>query len=77
VVTDKLAEQHLKKMPHPASRPDLSPYDLSLSLFGYRKDKVIDKQYATFEELFAEMGMMISEIPSDLISRVFAIWQER
>jgi hypothetical protein len=48
-----------------------------LFFFSYLKDKLIDEQYATPEELFAEVTMMISEIPSDLISRVFATWQER
>jgi histone-lysine N-methyltransferase SETMAR len=37
VVTDKLDEQHLKRMPHPAYNPDLSPCDFFF--FGYLKDK--------------------------------------
>jgi hypothetical protein len=41
------------------------------------RDRLIDKHYAAPEELFAEVAMIISEIPSDLISRVFATWQER
>jgi hypothetical protein len=71
MVPDKLAEQHLKRMPHPASRPDLSP--CNFFLFGDLKDKLSDKENATPEELVADMIMIISEIPSDLISRVFAI----
>jgi hypothetical protein len=46
-------------------------------LFGYLKDQLIGKQYATPEDLFAEVTMSISEIQSDVISRVFATWQER
>jgi hypothetical protein len=38
---------------------------------------LIDKQYAMPEELFVEVAMIISEIPSDLISQVFTTWQER
>jgi hypothetical protein len=38
---------------------------------------LIDEQYAMPKELFAEVAMIISEIPSDLISRVFVTWQER
>jgi hypothetical protein len=75
VVTDKLDEQNLKRMPHPAYSPDLSSCDFFL--FGYLKDKLIDRQYTTPEELFSEVTTIISEIPSDLISRVFATWQER
>jgi hypothetical protein len=62
-------------MPYPAYSPDLSPYDFFL--FGYLKDKLIDKQHSTLKELFAEVAMLILETPSDLISRVFANWQER
>jgi histone-lysine N-methyltransferase SETMAR len=75
VVTDKLDEQNLIRMPHPAYSPDLSPCDFFL--FGYLKEKLIDKQYTTPEELFAEVTTIISEIPRDLFSRVFATWQER
>jgi hypothetical protein len=75
VVIDKLAEQHLKRMQHPAYSPDLSPYEDFL--FGCLKDILIDKQSATLEELLAEVAMIISEIPSNLISRIFTTWQER
>jgi histone-lysine N-methyltransferase SETMAR len=75
VVADKLDEQHVKRMPHPAYSPDLSPCDFFL--FGYLKEKLIDKQYTAPEGLFAEVTTLISEVPSGLISRVFATWQER
>jgi hypothetical protein len=64
-------------MPHPAYSTDLSSCNFFLSLFGYLKDKSIDKRYATPEELFGEVAMIISEIPSDQILRVFATWEER
>jgi histone-lysine N-methyltransferase SETMAR len=51
VVTDKLDEQNLKRRPHPAYSPDLSPCDFFL--FWHLKDKLIDKQYTTPEEQFA------------------------
>jgi hypothetical protein len=75
VVTEKLTEQSLKSMPHPTSRPDLSPCDFFL--FGYLKDKLVDKRYATSEELIAGGDTTISEMPIDVISRVFLTWQER
>jgi histone-lysine N-methyltransferase SETMAR len=74
-VTDKLDEQNLKRIPHPPYSPDLSPCDFFL--FGYLNDKWIDKQDTTPQELFAEVTTIISEISSDLISRVFATWQKR
>jgi hypothetical protein len=70
VVTEKLDEQNLKRMRHPAYSPDRSPCDFFLC--GYLKDKVIDKQYTTPEELSAEVTTILSGIPSDLTSRVFA-----
>jgi hypothetical protein len=57
-------------MPHPAYSLDLSP--CNFFLVGYLKDKLIDKQYAMPEKLFAEVAMIISEIPGDVISRIFA-----
>jgi hypothetical protein len=75
LVTEKLMEEGLKRMPNPAYSPNLSPCDFFL--FGYLKDKLIDKEYTTPEELFTEVETMISEIPSDMISRVFLTWQER
>jgi hypothetical protein len=75
VVTDKSDEPNLKRMPHPAYSPDLSPCDFFL--FGYLKEKLIDKQHTPPEELFVEVTSVISKFPSDLISRVFATWQGR
>jgi hypothetical protein len=75
MVTDKLAEQHSKRMPHPGYSSDISPCDFFL--FCHLKDKLIDKQCATPKELFDEMALIISEIPNGLISRVFVTWQEK
>jgi transposase len=75
VVAEKLIEENLKRMPHPVYSPDLSPCDFFL--FGYLKDRLVDKRYTTPEELFSEVETIISEIPNDMISRVFLTWQER
>ena len=75
LVTEKLMEEGLKRMPHPAYCLGLSP--CYFFLFGYLKEKLIDKEYTTPEELFTEVETIISEIPSDMISRVFLTWQER
>jgi hypothetical protein len=44
---------------------------------GYIKDKLIDKRYATPGALLSEVAMIISEIPSHLLSRISAISQEK
>jgi hypothetical protein len=70
-------EEGLERMPHPTFSPDRSPCDFLL--FGHLKDKFIDDAYRnrTPEDLFGEVETMISEIPSDVISRVLLTWQER
>jgi hypothetical protein len=75
VVAEKLTEENLKRMPHPVDSPDRSPCDIFL--FGYLNDRLIDKRCATPEELFSEVETIISEIPSEMILRVFLTWQER
>jgi hypothetical protein len=69
LVTEKLMEEGLKRMPHPAYSPDRSP--CNFFLFRCLKDKLINKAYTMPEELFSEVATIISEIPSDMISRVF------
>jgi hypothetical protein len=75
VVAEKLTKENLKRMPHQVHCCDLSP--CQFFLFGYLKDILVDKRYATPEELFSDVGTIISEIPSEIISRVFLTWQER
>jgi hypothetical protein len=69
VVTEKLMQEGLKRIPHLADSPYLSPCDFFL--FGYLKEKLVDKRYTTPEELFGEVDRITSEIPSDMISRIF------
>jgi hypothetical protein len=57
VVTDKSDEKNLKRMPHSVYSPDLSPCDFFL--FGYLKDKLIDKQYTMPEEQLTEVTTII------------------
>jgi hypothetical protein len=44
MVSEKLAEKYLKRVLHSTYRPDLSSCDFFPFLFGYLKDKLIDKQ---------------------------------
>jgi hypothetical protein len=57
---------HFDKGPHRVCSPDPSPSDFFL--FGYLKDKLIDKKSETSEELFCEVAM---------ITRAFLTRQER
>jgi hypothetical protein len=72
VVAEKLTEENLKRMPHPVYHPDSLPCDFFG--FGYPKDRLVDKRYATPEKLFSEVETIISEILSEMISRVFLTW---
>jgi hypothetical protein len=74
VATYKLEGENLRRIPHMPYSPDISPCDFFL--FGYLKDRLIDRRYATPEELFCEVEMIIPERVSDQISRVFQTWQE-
>jgi hypothetical protein len=75
VITNKLAEGKLERMRHPAHSHDISA--CHFFLFGYFKDKLIGGQSLTPEELLSQVQTIISTIPSDVISGVFATGQER
>jgi hypothetical protein len=70
-------EEGLKRMPPPPQSPDPPPCDFVL--FGYLKDRLLEKpsRNRTPRELLSEGETIISEIPRDMISRVFLTWQER
>jgi hypothetical protein len=75
LVTEKPREEGLKRMPHPPYTPVPSLCDFFL--FGYLKDKLIDKAYIMPEELLNEVETIISVIPSDMILSVCLTWHER
>jgi hypothetical protein len=75
LVTEKLIEEGLKRMPRPAYSPYGWPCDFFL--FGYLNDNLIDKVSRTPAELLSEVETTISEIPSDKISGVFLPSQEK
>jgi hypothetical protein len=64
-----------RREPERNATPDISPCDFFR--FNSLEDKLIDKGYATPQELFCAVETIISGIPSDLISRIFQTWQER
>jgi hypothetical protein len=71
---DKWEDEELKRMLHPAHNHGPSPCDCFP--FVYLQEKIIDNQQATPDEPFSEVETIISEISSDLISRVFETRQE-
>jgi hypothetical protein len=75
LVTEKLMEGGLKRMPHPVRSRNRSRCEFFL--FGYLKHKLIDKAERTPEELFRDVETIISEITSDMISRGFLTQHER
>lgn len=45
--------------------------------FGYMKERLKDRNFAEEEELLSGLSKLMSEIPLDMILRVFAGWNRR
>jgi histone-lysine N-methyltransferase SETMAR len=74
-VMGQLEPSEFKRMEHPAHSPDLAPCDFFL--FGYVKEQLKGKSLVEEGELLSVPSAFLSEIPPDLILRVFADWNRR
>jgi hypothetical protein len=63
------------RLPHPAYSPDLAPSDFFL--FGHLKEKVIDYNCETREQLKEAIIEIFNEIPQDALVSVFMSWTKR
>jgi hypothetical protein len=59
-------------MEHPPYSPDLAPRDFFL--FGSMKEQLKGRSLTEEEELLSVLSELMSEIPPDMIFRVFAHW---
>jgi hypothetical protein len=75
LVTERIASEELGRMSYPLYRPDHAPCDFFF--FGFVKEKLITKQYETPKALLFVVKQRISEIPGDLLLRVFASCQRK
>jgi histone-lysine N-methyltransferase SETMAR len=73
--TQCIDDNGFKKVPHPAYSPDLAPSDFFL--FGYTKHMLSMKKYEGARELKDEITIILSDIPVELLRRVFDEWITR
>jgi len=60
---------------HPSYSPDIAPSDFFL--FGYIKDQLKNTEFETTDELIEAVQNILSEVPPELLSKVFENWAER
>jgi hypothetical protein len=64
-----------QRMGHPAYNPDLVPADFFL--FHYVKEQLKERSFAEEEKRILVLSELMSEIPPDMILRVFTHWNRR
>jgi histone-lysine N-methyltransferase SETMAR len=74
-VRGQLEQPGFKRMEHPPYSPDLAPCDFFL--LGHMKEQLKGRSFAEEEELSLVLSQCMSEIPPDMILRVFADWDRR
>jgi histone-lysine N-methyltransferase SETMAR len=72
-VNDRMTLRELERMKHPPYSSDLAPCDFFL--FGYLKENLANKQYATPDDMLLEVTSIIRGISPDLRASVFANWR--
>jgi len=75
LIPDKLHQVGLKRIPHPAYSPDLSPSDFFI--FGYMKHQLQGHSFGTREELFDAVQRILYEIPKETLIAAYTSWIKR
>jgi hypothetical protein len=68
-------ENRLQILTHPPYSPDLAPSDFFL--FGHVKHSLAGAAFASRSELFEAIPSVVTEIPREILHRVFDDWLER
>jgi hypothetical protein len=71
-VGECLATFGLARMGHPASSPDLTPYDVFL--FSHFKQMLCDRHFEEFQDLSQAVKKILNAMPRDMIDKVFDQW---
>jgi hypothetical protein len=58
--------------PHPQYSPDLAPSDFIL--FGYLKEKILDREFESSEALLVWIDAESERIPRETLEEVFECW---
>jgi transposase len=75
VSTDDVTRNGMKRTRHPPYSPDLAPSDFFL--FGYVKRKLMGYRVESKSELLVRIGVILAEIPRDVLNAVFLEWMDR
>jgi histone-lysine N-methyltransferase SETMAR len=75
VLTDYITCNGMKRALHPPYSSDLAPSDMFL--FGYVERKLIGYRAESESELLARLGVILAEIPRDVLNAVFLEWMDR
>jgi hypothetical protein len=75
VSTDYITRNEMKRAPHPPSSPDLARSDFFV--FGYVKRKLMGYRAESESELLVRTGVILAEIPRDVLNAVFIEWMDR
>jgi hypothetical protein len=71
----QLELSEFKRMQNPVYGPDLAP--CNSFLFRYMKEQLKGRSFAEEEQLLSVLSERMSEIPPDMILRLFADWNRR
>jgi hypothetical protein len=74
VSTGYITRNGMKRAPHPPDSPDLAPSDFFL--FGCVKRKLMGYRAENESELLVHIGVILAEIPRDLLNAVFLEWMD-
>jgi hypothetical protein len=75
VSTGYVTRNWMKRIPHPPYSPNLAPSDFFL--FGYVKRKLMRYRAESESELLVRIGLILAEIPGDVLNAVFLEWMDR
>jgi histone-lysine N-methyltransferase SETMAR len=75
VSTDYITRNEIERPPPPPYSPDLAPADIDH--IGYVKRKLIGYRAESESELLVRIGVILAEIPPDVLNAVFLEWIDR
>jgi hypothetical protein len=75
MITQKISDAKLERLPHPAYSPDLSPCDFCS--FGILKGNMKNGAFQTVEEILEALTLIWNGVTFEQLQSVFLNWIER